>query len=54
MVRHADEGWHERFAAKIDAGEPVEVHGYQVDMPGVDWVRVEPDGTIVRLDEVQS
>lgn len=46
----AADGWFARFADRIDAGEPVEVRAYEVDLlPPNDMVRVESDGTIVRL-----
>lgn len=41
-----------RFADRIDAGEPVTVHGYEVGIPDWNHVRVEPDGAIVRLGKV--
>lgn len=44
--RHG-QGWYSAFADCIDAGETVEVHGFEVDMPRVNRVRVLPDGTVI-------
>lgn len=43
-----------QFADRIEAGEPVEVHGFEVGLPHLAWVRVEADGRVVPLDEVAS
>jgi hypothetical protein len=43
-----------RFAARIDAGEPVTVHGYEVGIPGCNHVRVEPDGSVIHLERGAS
>jgi hypothetical protein len=47
----ADNGWHGRFADRIETGEPVEVHGYEVGVPQVNHVRLESHGFVRPLDE---
>lgn len=35
----------------LDAGEPTRCHGYEIDLPGLEWVEVDQDGRVTVLSD---